>query len=268
MKGATFKRCQCAPRRNAQGKRLACPKRHGSWGYVVDVPLSEDGRKAQSRPRITRTGFSSDEAAAAEMRCAIQLLELPPPGDDAGHLKVAELIREHYKQFGQLPPYDEVRRRFTIGLEPVPKQTVGEYLDKWLAGKRTIAANTYRSYESHIRLYLAHIVGGVRTDGVGTRQEPRRRGHDRPPRTAGSGDLTAESRELTAQHEDLRVLRRCDRASSAIQPNTRKLSHGRGRGRPGPAREAGRARAAAGVHDPGREREHPSPRSITRTALT
>src|SRR5690348_5329677 len=102
MKGSTFKRCQCPARHNAAGRRLACTKKHGSWFYAVDVPLSEAGLKAFGRQQIKRGGFASEDDADAELRRAIQLLEIPESDDDTGRVEVAEMIREHYKRYRQL----------------------------------------------------------------------------------------------------------------------------------------------------------------------
>ena len=42
--------------------------------------------------------------------------------------------------------------------------TVGEWLQEWLAAKKGIRAGTVRSYEGHIRLYLAPCVGHIPLD--------------------------------------------------------------------------------------------------------
>ena len=161
MKGTTFKRCKCPPRFNAAGKRLACPKKHGRWAYVVDVPLSETGRKALRRRQITRSGFATEEVADTELRQVIHLLEIPEGDDDAGRVQVAEMIRDSYKRYQRLPESEDVRRRFAAGLSLVQHQTTGEWLEEWLAGRRGLARNTYRSYEGHIRLHLLPRLGQI-----------------------------------------------------------------------------------------------------------
>ncbi len=40
--------------------------------------------------------------------------------------------------------------------------TMGEYLEQWLEGKRSIRATTRRSYEGHIRIYPAPMLGSHR----------------------------------------------------------------------------------------------------------
>ena len=42
--------------------------------------------------------------------------------------------------------------------------TVGEWLAEWLDGKKGLRAGTVRSYESHIRLYLAPCIGSIPLD--------------------------------------------------------------------------------------------------------
>jgi integrase len=164
VKGSTYKRCKCPPRSNAQGRRLACSKKHGTWSYVVDVPLSESGRRTLGRQQITRAGFATQDLAEAELRRVIALLELPDRSDDESRLAVADLIRDHYKRYQQLPALDEVKRRLGRGLSLARPQTVGEWLDEWLEGKRKIARTTYRSYAGHIRLHLKPLLGHIPLD--------------------------------------------------------------------------------------------------------
>jgi integrase len=161
VKGATYKRCKCPPRYNEQGRRLTCPKKHGRWAFVLAVPLSDEGRKTFGRPQITRSGFATQDAASSELCRVIQLLEIPDASDDAGRIQIAEAIRDGYKRYQQLPSYDDVRRRFAAGVSLAQHQTLAEWLDEWLGGKRGVARNTYRSYEGHIRLHLAPYLGAV-----------------------------------------------------------------------------------------------------------
>lgn len=45
------------------------------------------------------------------------------------------------------------------GHSPATDETVGEYLDEWLRGKRKIRASTHRLYESHVRVHLRPALG-------------------------------------------------------------------------------------------------------------
>jgi len=161
VKGTTYKRCKCAPRYNDAGKRLTCPKKHGAWAFALAVPLTDDGRKSFGRPQLTRSGFAREDAAEAELRRAIQLLEIPDPDDDAGRMQVVALIRNSYQGSNCLPEYDDVRRKFAAGVTLVRNQTTGDWLDEWLASKRGRASGTYRSYAGHIRLHLKPNLGHV-----------------------------------------------------------------------------------------------------------
>jgi hypothetical protein len=120
VKGTTYKRCKCPPRFNASGRRLACPKKHGRWAYSLAVPLSDEGRVTFGRPQVTRSGFATEEVASAELRQAIALVEIPDPDDDTGRIEIAEMIRDAYKRYQQLPEYEDVRRRFAAGVSLVP----------------------------------------------------------------------------------------------------------------------------------------------------
>jgi integrase len=161
MKGTTYKRCPCPAKRRGDGKRINCTKKHGTWSYTVDVPLSPATRIHHSREQITRGGFSTEDAASAELRSAIALLSMPESYDDACRLQIAEMIRVSYKQHGQIPSQADVRRRLVGGLPITEAQTVGAWLDEWLAGKRRLSANTARSYAGHVSTRLKPALGQI-----------------------------------------------------------------------------------------------------------
>jgi integrase len=58
MQGSVYKRCPCPTRRDSRGRRLPCPKPHGSWSYKVDLP-SDDGTRRQ----VGKGGFASKKDA-------------------------------------------------------------------------------------------------------------------------------------------------------------------------------------------------------------
>jgi len=161
MKGTTYKRCPCPPRYSDTGKRLACPKRHGAWAFTLAVLLSDEGRKTFGRPQVTRSGFRLQEEADADLRAAIRLLEIPDLADDAGRMQIVAAIRASYRETGALPDYGSTRRKFAGGVSLVANQTTGEWLDEWLAGKRSVSSGTRRGYEGHIRLHLKPHLGQV-----------------------------------------------------------------------------------------------------------
>jgi hypothetical protein len=59
MKGSTFKRCPCGTVRDAQGNRINCPKKHGTWYYAHELPPGPDGRRRQSKVG----GFATEREA-------------------------------------------------------------------------------------------------------------------------------------------------------------------------------------------------------------
>ncbi|MDP9398299.1 MAG: Arm DNA-binding domain-containing protein [Actinomycetota bacterium] len=63
MKGTVRKRCGCPPAYNAAGKRITCPKRHGAWEYVADLPAGPGGKRRQVR----KGGFPTQAAAQAAL---------------------------------------------------------------------------------------------------------------------------------------------------------------------------------------------------------
>ncbi len=121
MKGSTFKRCPCGTVRDAQGNRINCPKKHGTWYYAHEAPPGPDGRRRQSKVG----GFATEREAR-----------------EALNEVLSQIQRGTY--------------RFRT------KQTVGEYLHRWLEGKANLRATTRRSYTETIRLYLDPGIGHIK----------------------------------------------------------------------------------------------------------
>jgi integrase len=141
VKGRVFKRCGCTEVvLNAGGARVldkggkpkrrqlgaSCPQpsegRHGAWWYQHDLPRGPDGKRREAKVGPFRT------KRAAESELADSIAKTGR-GEPAG--------------------YDR-------------RQTVGAYLDTWLAGKRRLKPMTARSYATHIRLYLKPGIGHIR----------------------------------------------------------------------------------------------------------
>jgi integrase len=59
VKGHTYKRCPCGTLRDADGRRINCPKRHGTWSFVHELPPGPDGSRRQS----SRGGFATQAQA-------------------------------------------------------------------------------------------------------------------------------------------------------------------------------------------------------------
>jgi integrase len=166
MPAVTLKRCGCRDPSTGRPLGTRCPKlrsrggrwnaRHGRWYYRLELPPSPDG----TRQRLQRGGFDTQQAADQELEHVHALLALPDPTDPHQLAEVVALL----KRSGPLPSPDEVRRRLRAGIPLDRLPTVAQWLAEWLGGRRKIRPNTYRSYDSHIRLYLAPHLGHHRLD--------------------------------------------------------------------------------------------------------
>ena len=59
MKGHTYKRCPCGTIRDAEGRRINCSKKHGSWYYVHELRPTANGRRRQT----SKGGFTTEREA-------------------------------------------------------------------------------------------------------------------------------------------------------------------------------------------------------------
>ncbi|GLZ32112.1 site-specific integrase [Lentzea sp. NBRC 105346] len=163
--GSTFKRCSC--RNPATGRPFgkSCPKlsrsEHGTWGYRIELPAAADGER---RPR-RRTTFDTATAAQDELDLIRRLLAIPRPGDTKALTQVGDLIAEAISNSAPIPDEDTVRRRVRPKGGLRDRVQVGPYFLSWLPQRRKVLSrNTYRSYESHIRLYLVPYLGDIWLD--------------------------------------------------------------------------------------------------------
>jgi integrase len=161
--GSTFRRCSC---RGSDGKGLgqSCPRlrnsRHGQWFYRIELPADEDGNR---RPR-RRGGFADSDSAQKELDHARALLALPDEDDTDALRRVGDAIAAAISERKPLPTVDQVRALLRAGVTVLEHPTVEQWLLSWLPTKKRIKRNTYRSYESHIRLYLVPYLGTIRLD--------------------------------------------------------------------------------------------------------
>lgn len=122
MTGSTFRRCGC---RDEKGRQLGkhCPKlgQKNHGTWGYYVELTP-GPDGKRR-QYRRAGFPTKKAAE----------------------RAAE----------------KVSGRSASGQVVDDKQSTGEWLEDWLAGKRSIRATTRRSYEAHVRLYLKPNLGHI-----------------------------------------------------------------------------------------------------------
>jgi integrase len=125
VKGQVFRRCGCED--PASGKQLgaSCPKlRSPSHGSWYYLAELRTGPNGKRR-REKRGGFATKREAQAAL---IDVL-------------------------------DRVEKRSYVA---VGKQTVGDYLDSWLAGKVNLRPTTRRSYQGHLDLFLKPGLGHLR----------------------------------------------------------------------------------------------------------
>ncbi|MGW2539459.1 site-specific integrase [Kitasatospora sp. NPDC001574] len=84
-------------------------------------------------------------------------------GDEDAEQRVATLLVDIAKNRAPIPDTAEVQRRLGVGIPLDGKTTVGDWLDTWLAGKKT-RKTTINGYESHIRVHLKPRLGHLRLD--------------------------------------------------------------------------------------------------------
>nr|WP_319949654.1 hypothetical protein [Streptomyces halobius] len=86
-----------------------------------------------------------------------------PDSDDEGRRRIADLLETMAADKAPLPDREETRRRFVTGQTLTSRLTVGEWLDMWLASKKTRRTTT-SGYESHIRVRLEPRIGDHRLE--------------------------------------------------------------------------------------------------------
>lgn len=159
--GSVYRRCEC---RDGDGKLLSakCPrlkkKNHGSVGLRQELPPDAEGKRRTFR----RTGYTEVTKAQGDLSRLQAILELA--GDDeADQLRVGDLLADINSRRADIPQVDEVKRRLGVGIPLDGSTTVGTWLDRWMAGKKT-RATTNAGYSSHIRVHLRPRIGHYRLD--------------------------------------------------------------------------------------------------------
>ncbi|MFD5425246.1 tyrosine-type recombinase/integrase [Streptomyces sp. NPDC127084] len=168
--GGISKRCEC---RGSDGKRLgaACPqlskRSHGSHRVAQELPPDE----ARGRRRFQRTGYPLAKDAQADLDRIRAILDLAGDDEDSQR-RVGDLLAGLQKTRAPIPEPAEVSRRLGVGVPLNGAMTVGEWLDTWLASKKT-KKKTTGGYESHIRVHIRPALGHLRLDrlNVGHCQE-------------------------------------------------------------------------------------------------
>jgi integrase len=141
MKGSTYKRCPCPPIRDAEGKRVNCPKRHGTWQLVADVEAGLGGKRRQVR----RGGFRTQAEAQAALG---KVLEEARTQTDGGRMTVGDYLASWLK--------DKVAAG---DLRPTTARSYAQHIDDYLVphlGHHRL--NELRPH--HVRRMLAALVEG------------------------------------------------------------------------------------------------------------
>ncbi|MFD5670272.1 tyrosine recombinase XerC [Streptomyces anthocyanicus] len=159
--GSIYRRCEC---RDGDGKLLgtSCPKlkrkNHGAIALRQELPPDADGKRRTFR----RTGYDSVGTAQGDLSRLQAILDLP--GDDeTEQQRVGDLLADVAKRRADIPQAAEVQRRLGVGIPLDGTTTVGEWLDRWMASKKT-RATTNAGYSSHIRVHLRPRLGHYRLD--------------------------------------------------------------------------------------------------------
>ena len=162
--GSVYRRCSC---RDGNGKSFgdACPKlankRHGQWYFRIELPKDARGNR---RPR-RRGGYESASEAEKGLQRVRDLLGIAEEDDTETLGKVGDLLARVISSKEPLPETDAVRRLVRSGAQVLEHPVMETVFEGFLARKkRTVSRNMYRSYESHVRLYLRPHLGTLRRD--------------------------------------------------------------------------------------------------------
>lgn len=160
--GGISKRCEC--RDPDTGRRLGgkCPqlkrRGHGRYRVIQELPAGEDGK----RRRFERTGYATAAEAQTDLDRIRAILDLAG-GDEDALRRVGDLLAAVARERAPIPEPAEVSRRLGVGVPLDGAVTVGEWLEAWLASKRT-RPTTNHGYASHIRTHLHPHLGHIRLD--------------------------------------------------------------------------------------------------------
>jgi integrase len=163
VKGSTHRRCYCRDADTGRPLGKTCPKlanrKHGTYSVRQELPPRSDG----SRRSFNRAGYGSLKEAQADLDHVRALLALADADDPDSVERVVRLLERVVDEKAPLPPADEIRRRLRAGIDLRGGTTVGEWLDLWLASKKS-RRTTLNGYTSHITVHLKPRIGHVRLD--------------------------------------------------------------------------------------------------------
>jgi hypothetical protein len=94
------------------------------------------------------------------------LLAIPGRDDPQALRRVGVLIAQALTAQQSLPEPPQVQQLLHVRVPTLTHPTVAQWLTVWLGGRKNISRNTYRSYESHLRLHLTRYLGSGHPKGV------------------------------------------------------------------------------------------------------
>ncbi|WP_327703600.1 site-specific integrase [Streptomyces decoyicus] len=159
--GGVTKRCEC---RGPTGQLLgsSCPqlakKNHGALLVRQELPLDGDGKRRPFR----RTGYGKLTDAQKDLDRIRAILDLAGEDEDA-QMRVGDFLQGLMTSRAPIPETAEVSRRLGVGVPLDGRMTVEQWLEVWMASKKT-RATTNRSYRSHIKAHLIPRIGHLRLD--------------------------------------------------------------------------------------------------------
>lgn len=105
--------------------------------------------------------------------------------------KIGDVIAAAISAEQKLPDVDDLRRLVRAGADVLEHPLMDEGFTDFLATKkRSVSRNTYRSYESHVRLYLRPHLGHLRRDKL------------RVAHCTGMFDAIVEHNEIIQEYRD------------------------------------------------------------------
>jgi integrase len=132
----------------------------GTYAYGLRLPTS-----AGPQTQLKRSGFKRRKDAEAALQRIHDLLSVPKSTDHVTRAKIGDLIVASSRRGGRLPSVEEIRRRYGAGLDPAaPVGTTGEYLDRWVTGRRRIRETTRAGHVGVIESYLKPHLGDIPLD--------------------------------------------------------------------------------------------------------
>lgn len=162
MPGSIKRRCHCKNPETGKEYGSGCPQlsqsKHGEWEYRDRLDTGT-GRRSYRRGGFPR------RADAEEHGRHVRNLTALAHGEQYDLNRIGDLIFG-LRRGQPLPPAEEVRRRLGLRGDLSQSQTLGSWLDQWLAGKRKLRESTAETYATHIRIYLKPMLGDIPLDRV------------------------------------------------------------------------------------------------------